>query len=140
MLAYAGLSRSSHMGAPMSMANLVMAPLGVDQAAAVRSSILPRGDQKKQPKGGPMLYKPSSSDQVQGFLSRSLDQVPGAGYALSAYQVADSAFGLGRGEGRKADQGYMQSMYNGMRNMIPNDPITQKVFLALFEEQGMGTQ
>lgn len=140
MLAYAGLSRSSHMGAPMSMANLVMAPLGVDQAAAVRSSILPRGDQKKQPKGGPMLYKPSSSDQVQGFLSRSLDQVPGAGFALSAYQVTDSAFGLGRGEGRKADQGYMQSMYNGMRNMIPNDPVTQKVFLALFEEQGMGTQ
>lgn len=86
------------------------------------------------------MYKPSSSDQVQGFLSRSLDQVPGAGFALSAYQVTDSAFGLGRNEGRKADQGYMQLMYNGMRNMIPNDPVTQKVFLALFEEQGMGTQ
>lgn len=138
MLAYAAISRSSHAGAPMGIANLVLAPMGFDQAAMVRSSILPRGDQKRQPKGGPMLYKPSRSDDVQGFLSRSLEQVPGAGTVLSAYQVGHSATGLTRGEGRKADQGYMQAMYNGLRGLIPNDPMSQRVLLALMQEQGMG--
>lgn len=140
MLAYAAISRSSHAGAPMGIANLVLAPLGFDQAAMVRSSILPRGDQKKEPKGGPMLYRPSRSDGVQDFLSRSLEQVPGAGTVLSAYQVGHSASGLTRGEGRKADQGYMQSMYNGLRGLIPNDPLSQRVLLGLMQENGMGNE
>ncbi|MGM2732126.1 hypothetical protein ACS2QU_31120, partial [Bacillus cereus group sp. Bce005] len=42
MLAFAGISRSSHVGAPLGVSNFLTAPLGLDQAAMVRTSILPR--------------------------------------------------------------------------------------------------
>ncbi|WYW00675.1 internal virion protein with endolysin domain [Pseudomonas phage vB_PpuP-Vasula] len=134
MLAYASLSRGSHIGAPLGLANTVMAPLGVDQAAMVRTSITPRP--KKQKDSGPMKYG-SKDDRIQDVLSGVLDQVPGAGWAINAATAAHSAVGLAGSNGRRQDQEYMSSLYNGLRGVIPNDPATQFLLMKIMEEQGI---
>ncbi|POA61139.1 transglycosylase SLT domain-containing protein [Pseudomonas sp. GW531-R1] len=136
MLAYAGLSRSSHIGAPLSLLNIVAAPLGFDQAAMVRSSILPRGP-KEQRSSGPMRYSPLKSDDMTGFLGRVAEQVPAAGTLGSAWQVTSNAFGAMGTDSRRADQEYMTGVFNGLRGLVPNDPVSQKLLLMLMEGQGV---
>ncbi|WYW00445.1 internal virion protein with endolysin domain [Pseudomonas phage vB_PpuP-Nouni] len=135
MMAYAALSRGSHIGAPLGLANMVMAPLGFDQARMVRTSITPRPKQQKET--GAIKWKPSQSDGVQDFMSGVLDQVPGASWALSAGQAGHSAIGLAGSNGRRQDQEYMTSLYNGLRGIIPNDPATQFLLMKIMEEQGI---
>ncbi|MBP5089678.1 transglycosylase SLT domain-containing protein, partial [Pseudomonas chlororaphis] len=47
MIAYAALTRGSYLGTPFGLANIVAAPLGFDQAAMVRTSILPEAARKR---------------------------------------------------------------------------------------------
>ena len=136
MQAYAGLSRSSHIGAPLGLLNIVAAPLGFDQAAMVRSSILPRGP-KEQRSSGPMRYSPLKSDDITGFLGRVAEQVPAAGTLGSAWQVTSNAFGAMGTDSRRADQEYMTGVLNGLRGLVPNDPVSQKLLLMMMEGQGV---
>ncbi|WP_426101488.1 transglycosylase SLT domain-containing protein [Pseudomonas sp. PSPC3-3] len=136
MLAYAALSRSSHIGAPLGLANIVAAPLGFDQAAMVRSSILPRGPKEKRDTGA-MKYSPLKSDQITGLLGRVAEQVPSMGTVGSAWQVTDSAFGALGTDSRRADQEYMTGVFNGLRGLVPNDPVSQKLLLMMMEGQGV---
>ena len=92
MIAYAALSRSSHIGAPLGLANMVAAPLGFDQARMVRTSITPRPKTEKETSGA-MKFKPSSDDRVTSVLSGLVDQTPGLGWALSGVQVGVNAAG-----------------------------------------------
>jgi hypothetical protein len=135
MLAYAALSRSSHIGAPLGLANMVAAPLGFDQAAMVRSSILPRPKQQKEP--GAMKYKPTQSDQFTGFAGRVGDQIPAVGFLGSIGQAGYNAFGLAGSKGRRSDQEYMTGLYNGLRGIIPNDPASQYLLMKVMEDQGI---
>jgi hypothetical protein len=57
MIAYAALTRGSYLGTAFGLANIVAAPLGFDQAAMVRTSILPEVA-KEGPKGESMAVRP----------------------------------------------------------------------------------
>lgn len=136
MLAYAALSRSSHIGAPLGLVNIVAAPLGFDQAAAVRSSILPRGPKEQRPQGA-MKYSPTKSEGFTGFLGRVSEQVPAIGTVASGYQVGFNSMGAAGTDSRRADQEYMTGVFNGLRGLVPNDPVSQKLLLMMMEEQGV---
>jgi hypothetical protein len=136
MIAYAAASRSSHVGSPLGIANFAMAPLGFDAAAAVRTSVLPRGPQYSE-RNKAVKYSPLRSSGIQDFQSRLLEQVPGVGVLGSIYQAGSGTAGLMREEGRSMDQQYKASLYNGLRNLIPNDPVSQRALNALMQEQGM---
>ncbi|MFL1495523.1 transglycosylase SLT domain-containing protein [Pseudomonas antarctica] len=136
MLAYAALSRSSHIGAPLGLVNIVAAPLGFDQAAAVRSSILPRGPKEQRPQGS-MKYSPTKSEGFTGFLGRVSEQVPAIGTMASGYQVGFNSMGAAGTDSRRADQEYMTGVFNGLRGLVPNDPVSQKLLLMLMEGQGV---
>lgn len=135
MLGYAALSRGSHIGAPLGLANMIMAPLGHDQARMVRTSITPRPKAEKQ--SGAIKYGASKDDRVQDFMSGVIDQVPGASWALAAGQAGHSLAGLAGSNGRRQDQEYMTSLYNGLRGIIPNDPASQFLLMKIMEEQGI---
>ena len=136
MIAYAAASRSSHVGSPLGIANFAMAPLGFDAAAAVRTSVLPRGPQYSE-RNKAVKYSPLRSSGLQDFQSRLLEQVPGVGVLGSIYQAGSGTAGIMREEGRSMDQQYKASLYNGLRNLIPNDPVSQRALNALMQEQGM---
>lgn len=135
MFAYSALSRGSHIGAPLGLANMVMAPLGLDQARMVRTSITPRP--KVQREKGAIKYGASKDDRVQDFMSGIIDQVPAASWALGAGQAVHSAIGAAQTDDRRGDQAYMNSFYNGLRGVIPNDPATQYLFMKIMESNGI---
>ncbi|UKL14689.1 hypothetical protein [Pseudomonas phage Pf17397_F_PD1] len=135
MFAYSALSRGSHIGAPLGLANMVMAPLGLDQARMVRTSITPRP--KVQREKGAIKYGASKDDRVQDFMSGVIDQVPAASWALGAGQAVHSAIGAAQTDDRRGDQAYMNSFYNGLRGVIPNDPATQYLFMKIMESNGI---
>lgn len=135
MFAYSALSRGSHIGAPLGLANMVMAPLGLDQARMVRTSITPRP--KAQKEKGAIQYGASKDDRVQDFMSGVLDQVPAASWALGAGQAVHSAVGAAATTDRAGDQAYMNSFYNGLRGVIPNDPASQYLFMKIMESEGI---
>lgn len=134
-IAYAALSRGSHIGAPLGLANMVMAPLGFDQARMVRTSITPRP--KVEREKGAIKYGASKDDRVQDLLSGVVDQVPAAGWALSAGQAVHSAAGAAATTDRRGDQEYMQSLYNGLRGVVPNDPASQYILMKIMESEGV---
>ncbi|ROL94868.1 transglycosylase [Pseudomonas chlororaphis] len=136
MLAYAAVSRSSHIGAPLGLVNIVAAPLGFDQAAMVRSSILPRGPKEQRPQGA-MKYSATKDDRTTAVLGRVAEQVPAYGVLASAGQVGYNAFGALGTDSRRADQEYMTGVFNGLRGLVPNDPISQKLLLMMMEGQGV---
>jgi len=136
MLAYAAISRSSHIGAPLGLVNIVAAPLGFDQAAMVRSSILPRGPKEQRPQGA-MKYSATKDDRTTAVLGRVAEQVPAYGVLSSVGQVGYNAFGASGTDSRRADQEYMTGVFNGLRGLVPNDPVSQKLLLMMMEGQGV---
>lgn len=136
MIGYAALSRSSHIGSPLGIANFALAPLGFDAAAAVRTSVLPRGPAYTE-RNKAVKYSPLRSSGIQDVTSKLLEQVPGAGVLGSIYQVGSGTAGIFREEGRSMDQQYKTSLYNGLRGLVPNDPVSQRVINAVMQEQGM---
>lgn len=136
MLAYAAMSRSSHIGAPLGLMNIVAAPLGFDQAAMVRSSILPRGPKEQHPQGA-MKYSATKDDRTTGVLGRIAEQVPAYGVLANFGQVGYNAFGASGTDSRRADQEYMTGVFNALRGLVPNDPVSQKLLLMMMEGQGV---
>lgn len=135
-IAYAAMSRSSHVGAPLGVANFVAAPLGSDVAAAVRTSILPREKADAQ-EGRPIKYNPLQSDDVTGFASRVLEQIPAAGVVAAGYQGIYSANNLIQGERGVDAQGHRTGLFNALRQFVPNDPLTQNLMMRLAQDQGV---
>lgn len=136
MLAYAAISRSSHIGAVAGTANFLAAPFGFDAAAIVRTSILPRGKQEQQD-GRPIKYNPLQSALVGGFLGRLGEQVPAAGVVANGIQFGYSAGNLMQ-EGRGMDaQGHRTGLWNALKQFVPNDPMTQSLMQRLAEDQGI---
>uniref|UniRef100_A0AAU6W0J1 Protein inside capsid D n=1 Tax=Pseudomonas phage Ghual01 TaxID=3138534 RepID=A0AAU6W0J1_9CAUD len=137
MLTWAAVSRGNILGAPIGAANFVLAPLGYDPAAAVRTSILPRGPEYKK-REHPTRYNPLRSDGVTAPLARGLEQVPGAGILGSIYQVGANADGIWNNSPRNSQElGYKTGLYNGLRGLVPNDPVTQRALSAIMQSQGM---
>ena len=136
MFGYAALTRSSHIGAPFGIFNMVAAPLGFDMARNVRSSILPKGAKEKRPAGA-MMYQPTRSEPFQNLLSGAAEQIPAMGLLGSVGQLGYNAAGLGEQRTGAAEREYMTGVYNAMRGMIPNDPASQFVLMKLMESHGV---
>lgn len=136
MLTYAAISRSSHVGAPLGIANFIAAPLGFDAGAAVRSSILPR-EPKEYQAGRPIKYNATSADPIQDFASRALEQVPAAQVLTAVGQAGYSAAHLYGGDRGTDEQGHRTGLWNALRQFVPNDPVSQNLMMRLAEDQGV---
>lgn len=136
MVAYAAISRSSHVGAPLGTANFLTAPFGFDQAAMARTSILPReasGDPDRAVK-----YSPLQSGVVGGFLGRVGEQIPAAGVAANlAVGVGYNGYHLANGGRGTEAQAHRTGLWNALKQFVPNDPATQNLMQRLAEDQGI---
>lgn len=135
MIGYAALSRSSHLGGPLGVANILGGIAGYEDTKMLRSSILPRSPTEKPERA--IAYGAATSDPVMNVVGNFLEQVPAFGYAANVGASAYNLAGYLKSDTRVNERDYMTGMYNTFRELVPNDPITQKLLLGTFEEQGI---
>ncbi|WGL34739.1 peptidoglycan transglycosylase [Escherichia phage vB_EcoP-R1] len=135
MIGYAALSRSSHLGGPFGVANILGGIAGYEDTKMLRSSILPRSPTEKPERA--ISYGAATSDPVMNVVGNFLEQVPAFGYAANVGASAYNLAGYLKADTRVNERDYMTGMYNTFRELVPNDPITQKLLLGTFEEQGI---
>lgn len=135
MIGYAALSRSSHLGGPLGVANILGGIAGYEDTKMLRSSILPRSPTEKPERA--IAYGAATSDPVMNVVGNFLEQVPAFGYAANVGAAAYNLAGYLKADTRVNERDYMTGMYNTFRELVPNDPITQKLLLGTFEEQGI---
>lgn len=135
MIGYAALSRSSHLGGPLGVANILGGIAGYEDTKMLRSSILPRSPTEKPERA--IAYGAVTSDPVMNVVGNFLEQVPAFGYAANVGASAYNLAGYLKADTRVNERDYMTGMYNTFRELVPNDPITQKLLLGTFEEQGI---
>lgn len=135
MIGYAALSRSSHLGGPLGVANILGGIAGYEDTKMLRSSILPRSPTEKPERA--IAYGAATSDPVMNVVGNFLEQVPAFGYAANVGASAYNLAGYLKADTRVNERDYMTGMYNTFRELVPNDPITQKLLLGTFEEQGI---
>ncbi|ULF48574.1 protein inside capsid D [Escherichia phage ZH4] len=135
MIGYAALSRSSHLGGPLGVANILGGIAGYEDTKLLRSSILPRSPTEKPERA--IAYGAATSDPVMNIVGNFLEQVPAFGYAANVGASAYNLAGYLKSDTRVNERDYMTGMYNTFRELVPNDPITQKLLLGTFEEQGI---
>lgn len=135
MIGYAALSRSSHLGGPLGVANILGGIAGYEDTKMLRSSILPRSPTEKPERA--IAYGAATSDPVMNVVGNFLEQVPAFGYAANVGASAYNLAGYLKADTRVNERDYMTGMYNTFRELVPNDPITQKLLLGAFEEQGI---
>ncbi|QWT56383.1 internal virion protein D [Enterobacter phage EV136_1] len=135
MIGYAALSRSSHVGGPLGVANILGGIAGFEDTKMLRSSILPRSPTEKPDRA--VTYGAAKSDPVMNVVGNFLEQVPAFGYAANVGASAYNLAGYLKADTRVNERDYMTGMYNTFRELVPNDPITQKLLLGTFEEQGI---
>lgn len=135
MIGYAALSRSSHLGGPFGVANILGGIAGYEDTKMLRSSILPRSPTEKPKRA--IAYGAATSDPVMNVVGNFLEQVPAFGYAANVGASAYNLAGYLKADTRVSERDYMTGMYNTFRELVPNDPITQKLLLGTFEEQGI---
>ncbi|YP_009949118.1 internal virion protein with endolysin domain [Enterobacter phage EcpYZU01] len=135
MIGYAALSRSSHVGGPLGVANILGGIAGFEDTKMLRSSILPRSPTEKPDSA--VTYGAATSDPVMNVVGNFLEQVPAFGYAANVGASAYNLAGYLKADTRVNERDYMTGMYNTFRELVPNDPITQKLLLGTFEEQGI---
>lgn len=135
MIGYAALSRSSHLGGPLGVANILGGIAGYEDTKMLRSSILPRSPTEKPERA--ITYGAATSGPVMNVVGNFLEQVPAFGYAANVGASAYNLAGYLKADTRVNERDYMTGMYNTFRELVPNDPITQKLLLGTFEEQGI---
>ncbi|WPH66107.1 internal virion protein D [Klebsiella phage SEA1f] len=135
MIGYAALSRSSHLGGPLGVANILGGIAGYEDTKMLRSSILPRSPTEKTERA--IAYGAATSGPVMNVVGNFLEQVPAFGYAANVGASAYNLAGYLKADTRVNERDYMTGMYNTFRELVPNDPITQKLLLGTFEEQGI---
>lgn len=135
MIGYAALSRSSHLGGPLGVANILGGIAGYEDTKMLRSSILPRSPTEKPERA--IAYGAATSDPVMNVVGNFLEQVPAFGYAANVGASAYNLAGYLKADTRVNERDYMTGMYNTFRELVPNDPITQNLLLGTFEEQGI---
>lgn len=135
MIGYAALSRSSHLGGPLGVANILGGIAGYEDTKMLRSSILPRSPTEKPERA--ITYGAATSGPVMNVVGNFLEQVPAFGYAANVGASAYNLAGYLKSDTRVNERDYMTGMYNTFRELVPNDPITQKLLLGTFEEQGI---
>ncbi|ALA45099.1 internal virion protein with endolysin domain [Enterobacter phage phiEap-1] len=133
MLAYAAVSRSSHLGAPLGIATMVGGALGYQDAQMLRSTILPKGVEEKR-KG---TNEVKSRDVLANLGGNLAAQVPALGYVASVASTAMNATGVLTAPNKPTERDFMTGLMNATREIVPNDPLTQQLIMKIYEEQGV---
>lgn len=132
MIAYAAASRSSHLGSPLSIANFAMGAAGYDQGLMVRSTILPKGDDKRE--RNKAVTSRDMGDSIMGAIG---EQVPAIGFAGAALATGRNAYGVLTAPNKVTEREMMTGLMNAHREMIPNDPISQQMLIKFYEANGV---
>ena len=135
MIGYAALSRSSHIGSPLSLVNFVAAPLGFDQAKMVRSTIIPKAKEERDSKA--ISGFASGSSQAKDFYAGVVEQIPALGWASNVAASGYNAAGYMGSKSRVEEMDFMTGLMNTTRELVPNDPITQQLLMHLYHDQGV---
>lgn len=132
MIAYAAASRSSHLGSPLSIANFAMGAAGYDQGLMVRSTILPKGEDKKE-----RNKAVTSRDMSESIMGAIGEQVPALGFAGATFAAGRNAYGVLTAPNKVTEREMMTGLMNANREMIPNDPISQQMLIKFYEANGV---
>uniref|UniRef100_A0AAU7VH92 Peptidoglycan transglycosylase gp16 n=1 Tax=Escherichia phage vB_EcoS_P1338 TaxID=3161150 RepID=A0AAU7VH92_9CAUD len=132
MIAYAAASRSSHLGSPLSIANFAMGAAGYDQGLMVRSTILPKGDDKRE--RNKAVTSRDMGDSIMGAIG---EQIPALGFAGATLAAGRNAYGVLMAPNKVTEREMMTGLMNAHREMIPNDPISQQMLIKFYEANGV---
>ncbi|UVX30496.1 internal virion protein with endolysin domain protein [Klebsiella phage VLCpiA3b] len=132
MLGYAALTRSSHTGAPLSIASMIAGAAGFQDANMLRSTILPKGEQF-QKKDGASKGRAESSNLAGNLGS----QVPALGYVGNVIATAKNAYGVATAPNKPTERDYMTGLMNSTKELVPNDPLTQQLIMKIYEANGV---
>lgn len=132
MIAYAAASRSSHLGSPLSIANFAMGAAGYDQGLMVRSTILPKGDDKRE--RNKAVTSRDMGDSIMGAIG---EQIPALGFAGATLAAGRNAYGVLTAPNKVTERDMMTGLMNAHREMIPNDPISQRMLIKFYEANGV---
>lgn len=133
MIAHASLSRSSQLGAPLAMADLIGGAFGVESSKMARSTILPKDTMKKRDPN-----KPYSSWEVMGAMgSNLLEQMPSAGFVANVGATLLNTAGVVNAPNKATEQDFMTGLTNSTKELVPNDPLTQQLVLKIYEANGV---
>ncbi|QDH48975.1 internal core protein [Escherichia phage vB_Eco_D226] len=132
MIAYAAASRSSHLGSPLSIANFAMGAAGYDQGLMVRSTILPKGDDKRE--RNKAVTSRDMGDSIMGAIG---EQVPALGFAGATLAAGRNAYGVLTAPNKVTEREMMTGLMNAHRELIPNDPLSQQMLIKFYEANGV---
>lgn len=132
MIAYAAASRSSHLGSPLSIANFAMGAAGYDQGLMVRSTILPKGEDKRD--RNKAVTSRDMGDSIMGAIG---EQVPAIGFAGATLAAGRNAYGVLTAPNKVTEREMMTGLMNAHRELIPNDPISQQMLIKFYEANGV---
>ena len=133
MIAHAALSRSSQLGAPLAMADLVGGVLGFESSKMARSTILPKDTMKERDPN-----KPYTSREVMGAMgSNLLEQMPSAGFVANVGATLMNAAGVVNSPNKATEQDFMTGLMNSTKELVPNDPLTQQLVVKIYEANGV---
>lgn len=133
MIAHASLSRSSQLGAPLAMADLVGGVLGFESSKMARSTILPKDTTKERDPN-----KPYTSREVMGAMgSNLLEQMPSAGFVANVGATLMNAAGVVNAPNKATEQDFMTGLMNSTKELVPNDPLTQQLVIKIYEANGV---
>lgn len=133
MIAHASLSRSSQLGAPLAMADLVGGVLGFESSKMARSTILPKDTMKERDPN-----KPYTSREVMGAMgSNLLEQMPSAGFVANVGASLMNAAGVVNSPNKATEQDFMTGLMNSTKELVPNDPLTQQLVIKIYEANGV---
>lgn len=133
MIAHASLSRSSQLGAPLAMADLIGGAFGVESSKMARSTILPKDTIKQRDPN-----KPHTSWEVMGAMgSNLLEQMPSAGFVANVGASLLNTAGVVNAPNKATEQDFMTGLMNSTKELVPNDPLTQQLVLKIYEANGV---
>ena len=132
MIAHASISRSSHLGSPLSIYDMIAGVFGDDTYKYTRSTILPKQPEERD------RTKAVTGRQVTGMISGALgDQIPALGFAGQVGGTALNAVSLLKAPNKATEMEFRTGMFNTMREIVPNDPITQQLIMKIYEANGI---
>lgn len=132
MIAHASISRSSHLGSPLSIFDMIAGVFGDDTYKYTRSTVLPKNPEERD------RTKAVTGRQVTGMISGALgEQIPALGFAGQVGGTALNAVSLLKAPNKATEMEFRTGMFNTMREIVPNDPITQQLIMKIYEANGI---
>ena len=129
MIAYAAASRSSITGAPFGITDMLLGPTGLTPSQYMRTTISP----KESPEYGKNKAATGRSGTSELFGAVG-QQFPVANYSGSLVSLGQNLFSLSGANGPRDYAEYTTGVYQNMKEVLPNDPLTQRLLLGAFEE------